>query len=238
MPAAASAALLPDEDREKKLSNFKKFFNMGKIKKGILGGFTGKVGTVVGAYWKGIAYMRSLAGSTRNPKSAKQTQHRLKFAMLSTFLSRILGFVNIGFRDQATSMTEMDAAFKTNFQNVFSGTYPDYELLYNKLLVSKGNLEMPYSPSAVIDSQMLNVSWTDNSGIGRAEDTDQAMLLVYNSAKGQAVYSLNAGNRSERLATLTLPSAWSGDSVDIWMAMHKADTTLTSDSVYLGNFSI
>ena len=27
---------------------------MGKIKQGILGGFSGKVGTVVGSYWNGI----------------------------------------------------------------------------------------------------------------------------------------------------------------------------------------
>jgi hypothetical protein len=32
---------------------------MGKISKGILGGFSGTVGTVVGGKWKGIDYMRS-----------------------------------------------------------------------------------------------------------------------------------------------------------------------------------
>ena len=34
---------------------------MGTIKQGILGGFSGKVGTVVGSSWKGISYMRGLA---------------------------------------------------------------------------------------------------------------------------------------------------------------------------------
>ena len=33
---------------------------MGTIKQGILGGFSGKVGTVVGASWKGITYMREI----------------------------------------------------------------------------------------------------------------------------------------------------------------------------------
>lgn len=33
---------------------------MGKINQGILGGFSGKVGTVVGGSWKGTAYMRGL----------------------------------------------------------------------------------------------------------------------------------------------------------------------------------
>ena len=36
---------------------------MGTIKKGILGGFSGKVGTVIGAAWKGIDYMRSVSTS-------------------------------------------------------------------------------------------------------------------------------------------------------------------------------
>ena len=36
---------------------------MGTIKQGILGGFSGKVGTVVGSTWKSVHYMRALAVS-------------------------------------------------------------------------------------------------------------------------------------------------------------------------------
>jgi hypothetical protein len=39
---------------------------MGTIKKGILGGFSGRVGTIAGASWKGIAYMCSLPQKTCN----------------------------------------------------------------------------------------------------------------------------------------------------------------------------
>ena len=163
---------------------------MGKIKKGILGGFSGKVGTVVGAFWKGIAYMRSLAGSIRNPKSAKQTQQRLKFSIVSKFLSRIQGFIEVGFHNAAAGMTELNAAFHHNFDNAIGGTYPAYELLFNKFEVSVGSLDLPDSPSAVIDSQILSVSWNDNSGLGKAQATDEAMLLVYNSVKGQSVYTI------------------------------------------------
>ena len=49
---------------------------MGKIKQGILGGFKGKVGTVIGSSWNGIAYMRGLAQSVKNPKTAAQTTQR------------------------------------------------------------------------------------------------------------------------------------------------------------------
>ena len=48
---------------------------MGKIKQGILGGFKGKVGTVIGSSWNGISYMRGIAQSVKNANTpAQQTQ--------------------------------------------------------------------------------------------------------------------------------------------------------------------
>ena len=62
---------------------------MGKIKQGILGGFRGKVGTVIGASWNGIAYMRGLAQSVKNPKTAAQMQQRAFFKELHGLVSQL-----------------------------------------------------------------------------------------------------------------------------------------------------
>ena len=62
---------------------------MGKIKQGILGGFRGKVGTVIGASWNGIAYMRGLAQSHKNPKTAAQLQQRAFFTELHGLVSQL-----------------------------------------------------------------------------------------------------------------------------------------------------
>ena len=53
---------------------------MGKIKQGILGGFRGKVGTVVGSYWNGIFYIKALPISTKKGgrKSNKMQQTYFK----------------------------------------------------------------------------------------------------------------------------------------------------------------
>ena len=45
---------------------------MGKIRQGILGGFRGKVGTVVGSYWNGIFYMKALPQSTKKGRSGSK----------------------------------------------------------------------------------------------------------------------------------------------------------------------
>jgi len=49
---------------------------MGKIRQGILGGFRGKVGTVVGSYWNGIFYMKALPLSTKKSRSGSQTMQQ------------------------------------------------------------------------------------------------------------------------------------------------------------------
>ena len=55
---------------------------MGKIKQGILGGFTGKVGTVVGSFWNGIFYIKGLPQTSQKGGSRSQTMHQLFFKEL------------------------------------------------------------------------------------------------------------------------------------------------------------
>ncbi len=54
---------------------------MGRINQGILGGFSGKVGNVVGGNWKGIDYMRVKPASVANPKTVGQVNQRTKWSV-------------------------------------------------------------------------------------------------------------------------------------------------------------
>ena len=62
---------------------------MGKIKQGILGGFRGKVGTVIGASWNGTSYMRGLAQSHKNPKTAAQLKQRSFFKEVQDLVGQL-----------------------------------------------------------------------------------------------------------------------------------------------------
>jgi hypothetical protein len=62
---------------------------MGKIKQGILGGFKGKVGTVVGASWNGIAYMKGLPQSQKDPKTAAQMAQRAFFKEIQDLVGQL-----------------------------------------------------------------------------------------------------------------------------------------------------
>ena len=62
---------------------------MGKIKQGILGGFRGTVGTVVGSTWNGVAYMKGKPQSVKNPRSDAQVQQRTFFKEVQALVAQL-----------------------------------------------------------------------------------------------------------------------------------------------------
>lgn len=73
---------------------------MAIIKRGILGGFSNKIGNVVGTSWKGISVMRSLPQSVHNPKTEAQEEQRTNFAVASKLGSQLLDAVIKPFWDK------------------------------------------------------------------------------------------------------------------------------------------
>jgi hypothetical protein len=60
-------------------------FFMASFQKGILGGFSGKVGTVVGGNWKGIDYMRSKGGNKNKTPPCRSCRNSLSLNCAPNF---------------------------------------------------------------------------------------------------------------------------------------------------------
>ena len=83
---------------------------MGTFSKGILGGFSGKVGNVIGSTWKGIDYMRSKPGARTGTFSSAQKEQQAKFAIAIGFVSIMSALFMVSFRD-AIRKTGINSAF-------------------------------------------------------------------------------------------------------------------------------
>lgn len=120
------------------------FSAMGTIKQGILGGFSGKVGSVIGGSWKGISYMRSQAQSVKNPQTTGQVNQRTKFAIALAFLKPITEAIRVGFKLYAQKQTAFNAAMSYTLANAISGTSSDdYALDYaNALWIMRMRLSL------------------------------------------------------------------------------------------------
>ena len=211
---------------------------MGTIKKGVLGGFSGKVGSVVGASWKGIDYIRSLPASVKNPRTEGQVTQRTKFTVALEFLRPIIAYLNVGFKPYASKQSPYNAAMSYNVSNAVTGTFPDFEMDYPNALVSKGSLLGAEDASATTAAGSISFAWTDNSEVSNALSTDKAMPLAFNISKGQAVFKTNGAERSTEADTLTIPANWSGDDVEVYLGFVSNDGLLVASSVYLGQKTI
>ncbi len=120
---------------------------MGKIKQGILGGFKGKVGTVIGASWNGIAYMRGLAQSVKNPKTAAQLQQRAFFKDLQGLVGQLT-----------------DEQLQSLFPTVMRG------------MTRRNMLTRQLAAAAAVTDDVKAVDLAQLEGIGNGERIDSPML--------------------------------------------------------------
>ena len=135
---------------------------MGKIKQGILGGFKGKVGTVIGASWNGIAYMRGLAQSVKNPKTAAQLQQRAFFKDLQGLVGQLT-----------------DEQLQSLFPTVMRG------------MTRRNMLTRQLAAAAAVTDDVKAVDLAQLEGIGNGERIDSPMLesLVSNIDGSLAIYA-------------------------------------------------
>jgi hypothetical protein len=209
---------------------------MGKISQGILGGFSGKVGNIIGGNWKGIDYMRVKAASVKNPQTDGQVGQRSKFTTVLQLLQPLTGFIKIGFQNYAVKMTEFNSAMSYILQNAVSGEYPDIVIDYDKVLVSRGSLAAALNPTATSPAAgKVQFNWADNSTEGNASPTDKAMLLVYNPTLGEATFVVDGAVRTAGTQTLTIPNGYSGDTVHAFI---NAEGTEVSNSRHIGTIVV
>ena len=170
---------------------------MGIISKGILGGFSGTVGTVIGGSWKGISYMRSQPTARKTSFSQAQIEQQAKFSMVMKFLRSFTALLAVSFKDFAIRMSGFNNAFRYTILNAITGTYPAFEIVYSLVLVSRGDLPNALSPVvALTGAGQLTFSWTNNSGTGKASATDKAIFVVYSPESNQCIFTMAGADRS------------------------------------------
>ena len=206
---------------------------MGTITKGILGGFSGKVGTVVGSSWNSISYMRSLADGYTDPKTEKQVCQRGRFAEVVRFLKTMLPYLRIGYKEHPAGQSAYSSAMSYVLKNAVEGCGADATVDFRKAMISRGCLVVPGDAAVEAAGGKLTFTWTDNSGNGNAAADDVAMVLVYNKVKAEAVYDLGAGARADGTAELTLPGSWGDEALAVYLSFRNAQGQSVSNSLCL-----
>ncbi len=213
---------------------------MGKYSQGILGAFSGKVGTVVGASWRGIKYMRSLAAKRGNARATeRQLEQQARFALIAGFLKPVKPLLELGFKNYAIGRTGYNSASSYNLKNALTGQTPNLEIDYSMVLVSRGDLVGAKSVSVnSTTTGQLDIAWQDNSGQAKAKPEDQLIVAVFLPTLAQATYLIGGAERQDGSFIYDLPADFSGETVEVYISWVSADMKEVATSTYAGSILV
>lgn len=208
---------------------------MGTIKKGILGGFSGTVGTVVGANWRGMDVIRSRPKSSGGKPTPLQLMQRAKFALAIKFQNSLRSMQSRLYGENAGVKSRVNLAASYLLREVVDYVNDQAVLRMEKVIITKGLLT-GFQNLAVTDAaaQTLNFTWTDNSNQMLAKATDIFCTAVYEEESGDFEIQEGPETRMAGTASLVLPELWAGKTVHVYAFLQTMEQDVACNSLYLG----
>ncbi|KLT64724.1 DUF6266 family protein [Pedobacter sp. BMA] len=209
---------------------------MGIIRKGALGGFSGKAGSIIGSSWNDLDYIKGLYKKSTKPATEKQIEQRLKFALVVAFLSPIKDVLNMGYKGQTNNKaTGYNMGVQFALANAITGTSPDFALDHSMLQISKGTLLRPIGVTVTSTAAAtLTVSWNPQLNELNGFTDDRLVLLVYNMAQDYFSIKSDFALRGDGTADYVLPADFTGQDVEVYMFYIDRDNIRRSKSTYAG----
>ena len=210
---------------------------MGKIKTGILGGFQGKVGTVIGSTWRGESIMRALPTTAAKAPTESQRIQRLKFKAVSEFLNPLRSTLSTYFGNDTGVKSKYNMATSYHITNAVEITEQGTQILYPRVLVAKGTLFGFQNLTTTPSETVITLNWEDNTVFGNAKAEDTVNVVCYIEEVNTFYVFESIANRDGLTASVTLPQNFLGYNVEVYAFFYDKVSKTSSNSVYLGNIA-
>ena len=204
----------------------------------VFGAFIGTIGPVTGFMRNGKNVLRTSTSSIQNKRAPLQLAQREKIRICNRFTKVFAGsgFFNKSFPAYGHTGTGFNRVTSVLMSRAVTGVYPNMQLNYPKVLVSKGRLPGAQLAKASIKNGIIHFSFADNSSDGIASADDTIILVAYAPDLQQAIFTLYGGFRKDKKASLNV-TAFKGHAVETWIGFLSADEQDVSDSVWAGRMN-
>lgn len=211
---------------------------MGKLKNGILGGVSGKVGTVICYDLNGQEIIRS-NGKNNNPPTIKQLNNHQQMKVINEFFTGMAQLLKTGFDPEARGTTKnyLNLAVEYNKPNALKGYFPDVEIDYPKIIISAGNLSQAFNPTVEMVAEGLRFNWDLQHNIPQ-ENSDRVMLLAYAPNSKEMSFNNSGAQRIEGCDILKVIPSMRNEPLEVYMSFVSDDRLSASNSQYLGLITV
>lgn len=209
---------------------------MAKIPDGILSGFRGKIGNIVGVKRHGEYYIRSQPSHIKDRKSPKQLLQRNRMGIVSPLARSLREFIQHTY-GTIKPHRPRDPFMSVNLKSAIKVTDGGNKLDFEGLMVSTGALKNVEQPAAIRSHKHeIRLTWTDNSGEAMAHATDRVLMLgmMKHGRNYYPVFDLDSSTRADEEAAFAIGPEIDHFTFHMYICTMNEDGTMASNSVYLG----
>lgn len=201
---------------------------MARYKDGALGSFSGKVGNIVGSYWKGRFVMRAAPNVSHVVPTPARLLQQQKFAMMAKYLSPLRGIINVGFAHDAElrKITPRNVAMSLNMANAMNWNGSTWEINPDAVQLSRGLFLGVDDLYVGTQGRDVRVSWIYNSpkfaGVTDSgkeiwtSPLDKVCVVMYNIVQHEALFFYVQRNTGAVIQTA--PVNWqSADNIEAYV---------------------
>lgn len=212
---------------------------MARIPSGVLGALIGKAGPVSGYMRNGENIIRT-AAKRKDPKiTPLRTAQRQKIKVCNDFTRSFSGsgFFNRTFPAYGDKGTGYNRATSALLNLAITGNYPDTQISWAQVLISKGPLPAAMNATAALNAARdILFTWDDNTGFGTAKENDKVILVAYFPTIMKTVFQIGNAVRKNGQAILSIENT-PGLFAETWIGFLSHDEKDAGDSVYAGRVS-
>lgn len=205
---------------------------MATFKQGILGGFSGKVGGVIGSSWKGIDTMRSQPSSVTNPRTNAQVANRSRFKSVSQLAAAMLTTIVKPLNDR---FAQKMSGFNDFCQRNASAFDALGAFVPANLVLSKGKLSAP-AELVQVGNNVAEVEFLFSRNLPGSFDSATDKVYAVIIGENGDIFGVSSGVATRATATVTIPTP-EGRSVEdpgtLYVSFLRADGTQVSNSSYI-----
>ncbi|MFA6275390.1 MAG: DUF6266 family protein [Pedobacter sp.] len=211
---------------------------MARLINGILGGFSGKVGTVVGVIKGDACIIRSLP-KKRTHFTTNELENQKKMGMVQAYLNPLKDLLKVGFANYYTKTGGFRAALAyTRREALVSDADGNCYIDPALFKISGGVLPQAINPAMVWNDPALLITW-DITTLNYEEEADQLMVLIYDPLHKIATTRIfNGAFRRDGELKIELDPHLSTTEINVYIGFVSADRTAQSDSQYLGKVMV
>lgn len=207
---------------------------MAEIAQGILGGVSGKVGTIVGATWRGKNIIRAKPRKTSKPASEKQLDQRQKFKAVANFLSPLFALTSKYFGQYQGVKSRTNLAMSYHLLETIKKEGNDFVIDFPKVVITKGILNGLSAPKAERKDNSIALTWSDGVSSALSKAEDKVIAVVYNPDEKLFYITEATVKRSDKKLDVTLAATWTNTNNELWVIVNNDNQCSTS--MYIGKF--